>query len=44
MQIQTNGLTEMTILRTVRSQFRVSNEKPRKLFFKNFESKNQGLK
>lgn len=43
MQIKTNGLAEVTILRTVRSQFEVSNEKPRTLFFKNLESKNQGL-
>lgn len=35
MQIQTNGLIEVTILKTVRPQFEVSNEKPRKLFFKN---------
>lgn len=43
MQIKTNGLVEVTILRTVRSQFEVSNEKSRILFFKNLESKNQGL-
>lgn len=43
MQIQTNGLTEVTVLRTGRSQFEVSNEKPRKWFFKKSESKNQGV-
>lgn len=43
MQIKTNRLAEVTILKTVSSQLEVSNEKPRILFFKNLESKNQGL-
>lgn len=33
MQIQTNGLTEVTTLKTDRSQFEVSNEKTKKTIF-----------